>query len=518
MKAEKLPFEKLNRFAPIFLDYVNDDQRLTSFYTSRPTVQGFGEILQTRTLSSDNRRVLADSLERQYDGLTPHEKVMENISSLRHDKTFTITTGHQLNLFTGPLYFIFKIVTVINACRILKEQYPQNHFVPVYWMATEDHDFEEINHFHLFGRKYVWESDQKGPVGRFDTASMEELLGSIVEPIDIFEKAYAAGPNLAQACRRYVNELFEEEGLVVIDGDDKDLKRLFAPIVEADILSQKSFELVNETNQGLVDVGYNSQAFTREINFFYIQDGLRERIEQKGDRFSVKRTDISWTEAELKEKIARDPECFSPNVIMRPVYQETILPNLGYVGGPAEMAYWLQLKGVFEHYETSYPILLPRNFGMVIDHVITRKINKVGLDNESLFRDAHDLKERLLLQIGEDHLIDSDREALGRVFADIRQKAVRIDGSLDGYIGAQETRVLKTLDNIQRKIKRAKEEKNDISMNQIDAIKEGLFPEGGLQERFDNFLNFQITHPTFIKDLLANFDPFDLRFYLLWLP
>ncbi|MEM9324030.1 MAG: bacillithiol biosynthesis cysteine-adding enzyme BshC [Bacteroidota bacterium] len=516
MKVDKLPFDQVQRFAPIFLDYLADDPALRDFYHHRPTIEGFGDLLKERKLDTATRKVLADVLTEQYQAVEPYERVQQNIDRLRQNNTFTITTGHQLNLFTGPLYFIFKIVTVINACRQLRQAHPDYQFVPVYWMATEDHDFEEINHFHLFGKKHTWESNQTGPVGRFKTAGMDVFLKSIAEPIDVFRKAYTENETLAGACRQYVNELFGEEGLIVIDADDHRLKSLFAPIMESDIRGQKAHQLVAATNQGLIDAGYKSQAFSREINFFYIQDGLRERIEQKGDLFAVKNTDLNWSEDELVQKISEHPECFSPNVIMRPLYQETILPNLGYVGGPAEMAYWLQLGEVFKHYETSFPILLPRNFGVVIDHVAARKIEKVGLDNPSLFKDAHELKERMLLQIGDDHLLDDDREALQGVFEKIREKAVKIDGSLDGYVGAQGTHVLKTLENVQRKLRRAKENKNDIAMNQIDDIKERLFPNGGLQERFENFLTFQIHNPNFTSDLLVDFDPFDLKFHLLW--
>ncbi len=369
MKVEQLPFDKVQRFAPIFLDYISDKESLRPFYAERPSVEGIGKILEERRLSAQHREVLVDVLNEQYADLEAHEAVHQNIEKLKDQKTFTITTGHQLNLFTGPLYFIYKIVTVINACKQLKSQYPDYEFVPVYWMATEDHDFDEINHFNLFGKKYSWESDQTGPVGRFDTSSMEDLLKSIAEPIEIFESAYLEGATLADACCRYVNALFEEEGLVVLDADNKELKRLFAPIIEADILTQTANKLVHATNDKMIQAGYKSQAFSREINFFYLQDGLRERIVQKGDEFTVKDTDYAWDQAALREEIANHPENFSPNVIMRPLYQETILPNLGYVGGPAEVAYWLQLKDVFAHYETSFPVLMPRNFAMVIDHV-----------------------------------------------------------------------------------------------------------------------------------------------------
>src|SRR5699024_1121789 len=148
----------------------------------------------------------------QYKGLPIKAPVQENIESLKQANTFTVTTGHQLNIFTGPLYFIYKIITVINTSKVLAKEYPDCRFVPVYWMASEDHDFEEINHFNLFGKTYRWETSQKGPVGRFSTESIQAVLDDLPEKVPLFENAYQEGKTLAAATRHYVHELFGAEG------------------------------------------------------------------------------------------------------------------------------------------------------------------------------------------------------------------------------------------------------------------------------------------------------------------
>lgn len=516
MKAEKISFEKVKAFAPIFLDYVNNSEKLTRFYNESPTIEGFGELIKKRNLSAKNREILVKSLNEQYEGHETSEQLERNLSLLKDEKTFTITTGHQLNIFTGPLYFVYKIATVINACKQLSNAYPDYNFVPVYWMASEDHDFEEISYFHLFGKKYSWDTDQTGPVGRFDTASIQNLLNEIPEKLTTFEKAYTEHSKLAQACRSYVNELFGKEGLVAIDGDSSELKALFSPMMEEEIISQKAKDLVEATNTQLVEAGYNSQAFSREINFFYLDGTNRGRIIEKDGAFTVKGSSVTFDGEAIKKEIREHPERFSPNVIMRPVYQEVILPNIGYVGGPAEVAYWLQLKEVFTHHATSFPILLPRNFGMVITRGIGRKINKLSLSNDELFLDKHELKERLLASLGDVHLLNSEKTSLESLYQLIREKATKIDQSLDGYVGSECTKAIKNIENIERKLKKAVENKNDIAMGQIDAVKDQLFPGNGLQERRDSFLNFYLNNPNFIDELLENFDPFDLSFHLLW--
>lgn len=516
MRVEKLPFETVQAFSKLFVDYCNNDPALAPFYGDKPTIDGFGDLIKRRQFSQESREVLVATLKSQYESLEHHEAVDQNIDLLASNKTYTITTGHQLNLYTGPLYFIYKIATVVNACIQLKKAYPDHDFVPVYWMASEDHDFEEINHFRLNGQRYTWESDQTGPVGRFETSQMEGFLESLPEKVALFEKAYKEHTTLAEACRCYVHELFGDHGVVVVDADHADLKSQFAAIIKEEVSNQSAQPIVESTNQKLIDAGYNSQAFSREINFFYLDGTSRERIVEKEGVFKVRNTDITFSKDEILKEIDEHPERFSPNVIMRPVYQEVILPNIGYTGGPAEVAYWLQLKGVFELHQISFPILLPRNFGMVISRNVGRKINKLELGTEDLFKDIQSLKAWQLAKYGENHLLEADMQAIAKVFEGLKSKAMNIDKSLEGYIGAEESKAIKNLENIQRKLKKALESKNEVAMRQIDAIKDSLFPGNGLQERTLNFLTFYLEDPAFVRDLLANFDAFDMRFHVLW--
>lgn len=516
MRVDKLPFEKVQAFSKLFLDYCNGDAALIPFYGESPSIEGFGHALKNREFPSGHRETLVRVLKSQYEGLEITESIEHNIDLLASENTFTVTTGHQLNLYTGPLYFIYKIATVVNACVQLKKAYPECHFVPVYWMASEDHDFEEINHFNLNGHTYTWETKQEGPVGRFETNQMAEFISSLPEKVALFERAYGDHPTLAEACRCYVNELFGNQGVIVVDGDHRELKTEFTSIIQDEILNQSARPLVEDTNQQLVDAGYSSQAFSREINFFYLDGKTRQRIVEKDGKFLVRETGISFTREEIVAEINDHPDRFSPNVIMRPLYQEIILPNIGYTGGPAEVAYWLQLKGVFERHETSFPVLLPRNFGMVISRNVGRKINKLSWDLTEVFKDTRELKSQQLSKFGNDHVLDEDRKAIEQVFDQLAEKATRIDPSLKGFIGAEQSKAVKNLENIQRKLKKAMESKNEVSMRQIDAVKASLFPGNGLQERHTNFLTFYLEDPAFIDDLLGNFDPFDLRFHVLW--
>jgi uncharacterized protein YllA (UPF0747 family) len=228
---------------------------------------------------------------------------------------------------------------------------------------------------------------------------------------------------------------------------------------------------------------------------------------------------LSLSEKELADLIEAQPEKFSPNVILRPLYQEMILPNLGYVGGPAEVIYWLQLKEVFDHYNTPFPILLPRNFGMVVDHTVNRKLEKTGLQFTDLFEEKNYLFNHWVLKNSRHDLtVGNERTTLNSIFENLKERAESIDKSLGPFVGAEGKRILNSLEKIERKLLRAEKRYHTEKLAQIEQVKETLFPNGSLQERTDNFLNFYQQDEQFISKLIHHFDPFDFNFNVLTYP
>ncbi|MTI30414.1 bacillithiol biosynthesis cysteine-adding enzyme BshC, partial [Xanthovirga aplysinae] len=396
MKKELLSLGETGKFSPIFLDYLQQESKLDAFYERFPELDQFEAQIKNKNFSKAKRDTLCKVLKEQYADVPHYEQLTKNLELLQKENTYTITTGHQLNIFTGPLYYIYKIVTIINTCKVLKEKYPTYHFVPVYWMASEDHDFEEISTFNLFGKKFSWSTDQRGAVGRFSPNSIQSLLEELPEIPELFRKAYLENDTLADAVRFYVNELFGNEGLIILDADHRDLKSEFKDVIREDICSNTPQTLVEASSIGLSDKGYKSQVFPREINFFYLKNNIRERIVKEENGFTVLNTSLSFSKDEILELLEKEPECFSPNVVMRPLYQETILPNLAYVGGPAEVAYWLQLKTTFTHFKRAFPMLMPRNFALVINKTIFKKINKLDLPTKDLFLEIDKWKQKFI--------------------------------------------------------------------------------------------------------------------------
>jgi bacillithiol synthase len=511
MLLRKIPLADTRAFSTFFSDYIEQKNSLKQYYNRFPQIENFKEQIRDKgqSFSSQHRQILCASLKKQYKDLTVSEPVKKNLTALASERTFTVTTGHQLNIFTGPLYFIYKIVTAINSCKALKAQYPGYDFVPVYWMASEDHDFEEIKYFKLYGKKYVWETTQRGAVGRFSTEGLDQVLNQLPGDVQIFRDAYQKHKTLSDAVRDYVNQLFGEEGVVVLDPDDHDLKGLFRDVIREDVVKCSTRALVEKTNQGLESLSYETQVHCRDINFFYVDDQLRSRIEKKDDRYHILDTSLTFSEAEIKDLIEKQPGKFSPNVILRPLYQEFVLPNLAYVGGPT----------VFDRFQIPFPIIMPRNFGLIIEHPVFRKFEKTGLELSQLFEEKNFLFNHWVLKHSKHNLtVGPERTTVNDIFTNLQQRAEAIDKTLSPYVGAEGKRALNSLEKIERKLLRAEKRQQSDKLRQIEAVKDALFPNGSLQERTDNFLNFYQQDQTFISKLVRYFDPFDFKFNVLIYP
>ncbi len=347
-----LDFSKTNQFSQLFLDYISQKTELREFYGNFPQLKEYKKQIdlkikrqkKDKKLDNHRREVLVKSLHIQYS--KTENPPNSNIDLLKKETTFTVTTGHQLNIYTGTLYFHYKIQTVINACKTLKEKYPKYDFVPVYWLASEDHDLEEIASFNMFGKKYTWQTDQKGAVGRMNTKGLNDLGFKEEKAKEIgkfYEEAETKNENLTQATRQIVHSFYQKDNLVILNGDDTDLKRLFIPIIKNELKTQNSHLEIEESSEKLNELDYKTQVTPREINLFYLEDNLRERIVKNENpqtneiTFEILNTDITFSEQEIMDLVESNPEKFSPNVALRPVYQEIILPNLSYTGGLASL-------------------------------------------------------------------------------------------------------------------------------------------------------------------------------------
>lgn len=506
------------QFSALFLDYLDQKPALAGFYNQFPTIGNFSNLIRERQFDKRRRDTLVQVLQAQYAGIDLGKTTSQQILALGAEQTFTVTTGHQLNLLTGPLYFIYKIVSTINLARKLKQAYPDYHFVPVYWMATEDHDFEEINYFKLEGKKYQWKSEQKGPVGDFvwDAGFKEFLKEVSAFAPEYFLNAYQSSKTLSEAVRKYVNHLFGEKGLLVVDGNHPELKKALTPVLKADLLTHEPYRLATAQTQKLDVLGYKSQIYPREINLFYMEKGLRERIEKTGDIYKALNTDLQFTQQGILEELAIHPERFSPNVVLRPIYQELILPNLAYLGGPAEVAYWLQLKSMFDHFEVPFPAVMPRNFAVILDQRVDRKISQLGMGDADLFESVLDWKRKFVeQQASVDFQLEKEKDQLSFLFQNKGIEAAALEKSLQNAFEAGKVRALKILEQLSDKIRKSEEKRLDIQIKRRMDIQSSLYPGGTPQERTENMMRFFLDNPQLLDQLLDLFDPLDFSYMIL---
>jgi bacillithiol biosynthesis cysteine-adding enzyme BshC len=509
---QKLALQQVANFPKLFLDYLNEKEDLKDLYGHFPTIENFEPQIKAKSFA--HRATLVQVLKEQYSKLP----APPNFELLAQENTYTVTTGHQLNIFTGPLYVIYKIVSTINLAKELSKVYPNYNFVPVYWMATEDHDFEEIASFFLFGNTYTWTTSQKGAVGEMETSGLSEILSQLKDKPLTFEKAYTENLNLADAVRQYMHELFGSKGLVCVDGNHPAFKKIFAPVVREELEKQTVKIQLQENASVLEKLGYKTLINPREINLFYKLPGIRERIDFNEGMFQVLGTDLTFTFEEIIQDLSEHPERFSPNVALRPLYQEMILPNLAYLGGPSEVGYWLQLKGVFDHFNVLFPILLPRNLALLVTGNLQKRLDKLGVTVEELFQDDVKLRKSFVDKNSENTLdLHLEVKALEQIFAAIQEKAVQIDPTLNGAIEAEKVKTIKGLGHLEARLKKAEEKKFDTSIQQLLGVKEKLFPGGSQQERKDNFLNYALNDPQFLEKIFAAFDPLDFRFNVIYL-
>jgi len=392
-------------------------------------------------------------------------------------------------------------------------------------MATEDHDFEEINYFQFKGKIIRWNKTSFGPVGRLSTEGLQKVLDIFSQEIGsftnaqklktIFKNAYINNSNLADATRYLANELFKDEGLVILDGDSIELKKLFIPYAKKELLEQTSFKKVNETNELLKD--YFVQVNPREINLFYIEDNLRERIIFENGSYKINNTSIKFSENEILSELENHPEKFSPNVILRPLYQEIILPNLCYIGGGGELAYWLELKSNFEENNIPFPILLLRNSVLLATEKQSQKANKLNLTWKDLFSNQQDLSNSKTKEYSNFKIdFTEQKETLKKQFENLHQIAIQTDKSFIGAVKAQEAKQIKGLENLEKRLLKAEKRVHIDELERILLLQNELFPNQSLQERKANFSEFYLEYgKDLIAKIIAELNPLDSKFTII---
>ena len=482
-------------------DYLSQKNNLDFAYNRFPSKENYVAQAKDKLAEYKNRGILCRVLSEQ--NQNPTSKQAENLELLNQENTVTVTTGHQLNLATGPLYFIYKILHTVRICDDLNQENHGINFVPIYWMATEDHDFEEINHFRTENHLYEFFANSGGAVGRIEVENLsfiaefeKEFQNTVygTELLLMMKRAYKAGRTLAEATKILVHELFAAYGLLILDGDHPKLKGVMKNTFKKELLHNELFKSTQNQVKTLSDRYGKVQVNPREINLFYLTE-TRNRIERHGKIFNIVDTDLVFTEDEMLNELQNFPEKFSPNALLRPVYHETVLPNLAYIGGNAEIMYWLELKNYFEHLELPFPVLIPRSSVLILNEKQISKTGKLGVSVEDLLAPVDAVARKILL---ENHqlpgILASLENQLKEQFSVLKVKAALTEKTFRNLVEAEETRQLKSFKRMRKRLLRAEKINQKEQLASLNNLYASVHPGNVWQERTWNFSVFYADH------------------------
>lgn len=524
MTIEEIAFDKVVQFSDRDVSYQLQPELYTEFINYLPTVDGLKKAIEGRKDFKVDRDLLYSQLMDAYKNVDATELQLEHIESLKQPNTYTVVTAHQPSLLTGPLYYVTKLFSTVKLAKAISESLTGIKIVPIFINGSEDHDFEEVDHLQIFGKSIKWINEEKGAIGRKSLKGLEEaiseftaILGSGASSQDVTKvllKSLEESNTYNDFTFKMINGLFGHTGIIVLSMDNKAFKQSFIPIIKKEIFEKPSQAIILKTQEEIHEkFGYKAQAFPREINFFYLSNQSRERIEYNDGKYNILNTNTSFTKDEMLNEIEMHPDKFSPNVITRPLFQEFILPNLAYVGGGGELAYWLERKEQFNTFGIFFPALIRRNSTMVISKSQLKQMDKLGISVEEIFHSENDIiKKHLESQAGDNLNIQNEKDQLKNLIESLAHKAEEVDLTLKSFVEAEGKKLEKALDHIEGRLIRSYKSQEEVSVTQIRNIKSKLFPNNGIQERSDNYFQFYQSMGKGIEEaMLENLNPLNLN-------
>lgn len=531
VRNEHISYTSTGAFSKLVNAYSTDPDIFASLGIKPVSLDGIAKTIQERASVPVNRAVLVEQLKQQYEGVAHSSSTATNIERLLSAQTFTITTAHQNNLFTGPLYFIYKILHVIKLAKLCNESFPAYHFVPVFYVGSEDADLAELNHINLENHTLRWDTQQSGAVGRmFVDEALQQLIQQLEGEIGVLpyglewskllKECYRSGTTIAAATFELVNRLFGKYGLVVLNPDAAALKRLFVPTMRKDLQSETTVHSIQPSIDWLHQQGYTAQAYVRPINLFYLQENSRQRIEKIGEQWQVVGTQLRFDEASLENELAQHPERFSPNVILRGLYQCTILPDVAFVGGGSEVAYWLQFPELFKTHQIPFPVLVLRNSWLLVSAAIEKKLKQLAISPADLFQDWNYLASRFFSAEEQELLsLAAEIRRVEQFYKDLQHRVAKVDTTLVAHVAALEKKAKHPLEALEKKLKRALQKKYGEQTLQLRVAQAALFPNGSLQERHTNCSEFFAAYGwEWLDLLLASSGCLEQQFTIQYLP
>ena len=525
MKCRYIPYTQTPQASHLFTDYLYNYSQVSEFYPLNPFAkESFHNAARSVQYSDEVRRAVAAILWEQNQRLSASEKTFENLRKLEQPGCFAVVTGQQVGLFTGPAFAIYKALTAIQLAQSLSQQGLLS--VPVFWLATEDHDLEEVNHCFIQDREgnpqrleYAGAPTVPGaPVGSLplteaiqkplealpellpDSPAREELVRTIAE-------CYRPGESYGTAFGRLMARLFAEFGVILVDPMGARLHRLSSQVFRVAIESAPAIvEELLDRNQRLLAKGYHTQVRVNPNStlLFYLANGQRTSLRLSDGRFALAEGQ-TFTPEELLRQLDQEPEIFSPNVLLRPVMQDTLLPTIAYVGGPSELAYLAQAGTLYQRILGRMPVLFPRASFTILDRPTNRLLEKYGLTLLDVYAGKQALREKmaaLFLPPSLTEVFQKAKEGLEDNLRAIQTALAQLDPTLADATANSGQKMHYQLANLERKASLTVQNRTEQIERDAERLENSLYPQKTSQERFYSGIGYLARYgPQFLNEV-----------------
>lgn len=508
-------FPNYGGVSKLFIDYVYNFKNVQRYYAyDFNDFNNLFWLIESVLKNYKNRDAVVKVLKKQNlsDGNTHVER---NLELLSKGNTLAVVTGQQVGLFSGPIYTIYKIITAIKLSYFLSDRFPEFNFVPIFYLESEDHDFFESNNVKIFNSKNEivklefnpnLKRENYGPVGdiKFDE-KIDETLKKLEdelqetefknEVLKLIRSAYSKGSNFAQAFVKFVGELFKDFGLIFLNPNDLEFKKLLVPIFEKEIDEHPRLSELIVNVSAELEEEYHAQIKPRPLNLFLFYKDGRFPIEPADEEgiFRLKGARFKFSRDELKTILETSPHLLSPNVVLRPICQDVLLPTVCYVAGPSEIAYFAQLKPAYIYFDVPMPVIFPRISATLIEPKVRKIFERYGISIKEVFTDFSAVARKILLSNSDldiDGFFNLTKARVELIINEVKEFVSKIDPTLSGAVDNSGSKILYHINNIYEKTISAHQKKSEIISQQIEKLRLNLFPEGELQERVLNITYF----------------------------
>ncbi|MDD8016735.1 MAG: bacillithiol biosynthesis cysteine-adding enzyme BshC [Bacteroidota bacterium] len=511
----------------LYADYNNNFDKVSKFYAGNyKEKDDWGKKIHNLQNKLYDRssllRILNDQNRDYHSGI----KTLANIDLLGNENTFAVVTGQQLGMLTGPLYTIYKAITAVKLAEKLTHDFPEFNFVPIFWLEGEDHDFEEINKArftdasneiataeYLLGGKPLERN-----IGATGSIIIDEFIDQFFASIDTslpktdyttplladLRGYYKKGGSFLKAFASLFNHIYENSGLIFINPNTPEFKKNLSALFVKEINANSETSKLVIQKSAEIEEHYHAQIKAKALNLFMFHKGGRFLIEpsENGDYY-LKNTRQRFTKEELLTMADKTPDQLSPNVILRPLCQDTLLPTIAYVGGPAEIAYFAQLKPVYEYFDVEMPIIYPRASISIVEEKVKKVLEKYSLEVNELFGDIDSILSKVSEQVSEvkiDSLFETLETQIKESVNEARYGIQQIDPTLNGTVDGTLSKFLQQLEVLKHKAQKAQQQKEEISLKQIRKAALNIFPNSNFQEREFSVIQYLNKYgPDFVK-------------------